>query len=148
MKTGRSFGVKNERFTLKDLWDREKSEMSPEKEFYSVICSCSIYNQYVPKKISFYLKFWFDYLKIQTDFTHLEISNNFKKILACTAMLTYWSRDRPVSVPVLSNTVPLASLLRPKASSVPKRPLNSITILKCFMTVLLRFIAVFAFLER
>ena len=43
--------------------------------------------------------------------------------------------DRPV--PVLSNTILLASLLRPYTSSVPK-----------FITILLRFITVIAFLER
>ena len=41
-------------------------------------------------------------------------------------------------------TVTVPSLLRTKASSVPKRPLNSIIVLLSFMTSLLRFIAVIA----
>ena len=36
-------------------------------------------------------------------------------------MLAILCRDRDRPVPVLSDTVPLASLLRPKASSEPKR---------------------------
>jgi len=42
-----------------------------------------------------------------------------------TVMLTILCRDRDRPVPVLSNAVFHASLLRPKASSVPKRPLIS-----------------------
>ncbi len=72
------------------------------------------------------------------------IGHTWTTMMLCTlptVMLTFLCRDRrrPVTVPspsrhrpvpVLSNTVPLASLLRPKAFSVPKRPSASLSVTK------------------
>ena len=73
--------------------------------------------------------FWFPYacsLSVEQEIALAEptyVVEMIRSMMALiTVMLTFLCRDRDRPVPVLSNAVPLAFSLRPKASSVPKRP--------------------------